>query len=321
MNRCPVCADNSCRSRAESGGIVVYDCPRCGAFGLPTDLAASLPGLVDSGAVNRSALSHHMRGLRRPGDGPVLLREEDLNAIRPRLRPLPPREQQENLILWLGDNQGTPGQFIQTRKKPLSALIGCHVTSQGLAEPELDWLVNQMKPLGLFDSHFNNQPSMVSLRLTLKGWELYADLRRRAAAGRQAFMPMPIQDDALDQVVKNCFRPVAVQAGFDLVAHNGVLPAALADDRLRSLIRGAPFILADLSQADAGVLFAAGFAEGLGLPVIYTCEESRLDQKDVRAEARRMAAIPWSIGNLDEAAQRLAAIIRATFPPNGRAVH
>ncbi|MBV9858795.1 MAG: hypothetical protein JO038_01635 [Alphaproteobacteria bacterium] len=321
MSRCPVCGDNSCRSRTEQEGITTFDCPRCGGFTLPTGMIASLSARIESGAVNRSALSHHIRLLPRSDDRLPAIGEGEIAALRPVLRPLTPREQQHNLILWLGDNQHTPGQFIQARKKFLSAVVGCHVTAQGLAEPELDWLVNQMKPLGLFDSHFNNQPSVVSLRLTLKGWDLYAELRGRAGRSRQAFMPMPSEHAALDRVVNDCFRPVAVKAGFDLVAQNGFFSAAVADERVRGLIRTAPFVLADVTRDDAGVLFAAGLAEGLGLPVIYTCEHSQLERRGGAAETRRAVTIPWRIEDLEDAGHRLAATLRAAFPETDRRLH
>jgi hypothetical protein len=182
MNRCPICLDISCRSRLDSDGFGHFDCPRCGLFVLSTRLAALLPPLTERGEVNRSALSYHMRRRWGGGDEPVRIDDEDLDALR-RLRPPTPREQQENLLRWLGANQATPGQFLHSRKKPLSAIVGCHIAAQGHTESELDWLVNQMKPFGLFELHFTNQPSVVALRLTLKGWDLYYELERRTAPG------------------------------------------------------------------------------------------------------------------------------------------
>jgi hypothetical protein len=181
MNRCPVCADNSCRSRIEPEGFVVFECPRCGTFTLASALAGRLPAMVGKGQISRAGLSHQIRKSQRGDDEPLPIGEGDLDAWRRTLRPLTPRDQHDNLLLWIGDTQPTPGQFAHSRKKPLSAIIGCHITAQGDAESEYDWLIDQMRPLGLFESQFGQQPSVVALRLTLKGWDAYSELRRRGA--------------------------------------------------------------------------------------------------------------------------------------------
>ena len=53
--------------------------------------------------------------------------------------------------------------------------------------------------------------------------------------------------------------------------------AGLIDDRLRVEIRTSRFLIADLTHENAGAYWEAGFAEGLGKPVIYTCEKSKFD--------------------------------------------
>ena len=48
----------------------------------------------------------------------------------------------------------------------------------------------------------------------------------------------------------------------------------MIDDRLRVEIQSARFLIADLTHENRGAFWEAGYAEGLGKPVIYTCEES-----------------------------------------------
>jgi nucleoside 2-deoxyribosyltransferase len=69
-------------------------------------------------------------------------------------------------------------------------------------------------------------------------------------------------------------------------------------------------LIADLTEDNAGAYWEAGFAEGLGRPVIYTCENGHRTHFDTRQQQ----TIFWTEDKLDEAAQRLKNTIRATLP-------
>jgi hypothetical protein len=67
------------------------------------------------------------------------------------------------------------------------------------------------------------------------------------------------------------------------------------------------------AQCHGRVLGSAGYAEGLGLPVIYTCEEGIWNEKKTHFDTNHMVTIIWNAANLDAAAANLTATIRATF--------
>jgi nucleoside 2-deoxyribosyltransferase len=48
-------------------------------------------------------------------------------------------------------------------------------------------------------------------------------------------------------------------------------------DKILGDIRMAPFVVADFTGHRNGVYLEAGFARGLGLPVIHTCRSDELD--------------------------------------------
>ena len=69
----------------------------------------------------------------------------------------------------------------------------------------------------------------------------------------------------------------------------------------------------------------AGFAEGLGKPVIYTCEEKFFHRKDPHVEAggvhfdtNHQLVIVWDENELQEAAEMLKATIRATLSEDAK---
>src|SRR5258707_1176980 len=74
------------------------------------------------------------------------------------------------------------------------------------------------------------------------------------------------------------------------------------------------FVVADLTHDNNGAYFEAGFAEGIGLPVVYTCEREKFEAKKTHFDTNHMVTIPWDNKNLEDAGNRLTATIRATLP-------
>lgn len=73
-------------------------------------------------------------------------------------------------------------------------------------------------------------------------------------------------------------------------------------------------MVADLSHDNDGAYFEAGFAEGLGLPVIYTCEASKIARGKTHFDTNHMVTVLWDVNKLDEACRALTATIRNTLP-------
>jgi hypothetical protein len=75
----------------------------------------------------------------------------------------------------------------------------------------------------------------------------------------------------------------------------------------------ARFLIADLSHGNPGAYWEAGFAEGLNLPVIYTCEAGAWSKSKTHFDTNHMATIIWNETELDQAGKALTAMIRATL--------
>ena len=182
-------------------------------------------------------------------------------------------EQASTLVRELGDilRQRNPAERIRIELAKWAAIIGA-VNAEGV------WYVIQE----LLDSgilHGKVEKNFNDTGLTFKGWARYEELRRAHSEGAIAFIAMQFNDPTMDRVYKECFQPACAQAGFDLrtIAHNA--PAGLIDDRLRVEIRKARFAVADLTHGNQGAYWEAGYAEGLGKPVIYTCEKTVFQTK------------------------------------------
>jgi nucleoside 2-deoxyribosyltransferase len=124
---------------------------------------------------------------------------------------------------------------------------------------------------------------------------------------------MKFGDGDLDIMLENCFRPAVKDTGFDLFRLDDVPKAGLIDDRLRVEIRASRFLIADLTHENAGAYWEAGYAEGLGKPVIYTCERKKFDEKKTHFDTNHHTTVLWDKDDLEKTARDLKNTIRATL--------
>ncbi len=153
----------------------------------------------------------------------------------------------------------------------------------------------------------------LDLTLSFQGWERYEQLWRRAPTGRTAFMAMEYGNQSLDRLVNDHFRVAVRETGFYLRRLDDEPRAGLIDDRLRVEIQSARFLIVDLTHKNAGAYWEAGYAEGLGKPVIYTCERSKFREAS-HFDTNHHLHVLWTMEAVDTAVKELKATIRATIP-------
>jgi hypothetical protein len=150
--------------------------------------------------------------------------------------------------------------------------------------------------------------------LTLAGWRAFEKLKRGGSRSRKAFMAMPYGTPVLDAMFRECFKPAAERAGFTLSRLDESPQAGLIDSRLRVAIRTSRFLVADLTDDNLGVYWEAGFAEGLGRPVVYTCERKYFKEHKTHFDTNHHLTVLWEAADPAVGAAELSATIRATLP-------
>jgi hypothetical protein len=78
-------------------------------------------------------------------------------------------------------------------------------------------------------------------------------------------------------------------------------PAGLIDDQMRAAILASRFVISDLTHGSPGAYWEGGFGEGLGLPVIYTCEKSAWDEQKTHFDTNYLVTIIWDKAELKTA--------------------
>ena len=81
----------------------------------------------------------------------------------------------------------------------------------------------------------------------------------------------------------------------------------------------AKFVLVDLTHDNNGAYWEAGYAEGLGKPVISLCEQGYFDAKKTHFDTNHCTTFPWSRNDDEDFRSRLTATLRRSLnlPDNG----
>lgn len=311
MDLCPVCG-NELRTSIQSHhrrDASWIDCPNCGRALLSRSFIACLPGFIQRDSEASAKLSHAIRQ-STSSSSEMPLTSHDAEAILDNSLPRP-REQADLLIRWLAENSMGPGETVWIEPRTHSAVIGAK-SPAGFALV-VDHLFSSGLVTGV-QSNTLDTPGRAHAALTFAGWDHYESLRIGQESYRKAFMAMKFGDANLEVVVAEVFKPAAKAAGFELLKLNDSPRAGLIDDRLRVEIQASDFVIADLTHDNLGAYWEAGYAEGLGKPVIYTCERTKFEESKTHFDTNHHLTVIWDKENPHLAGEELKATIRATLP-------
>lgn len=308
---CPVC-DFALDPLAHSAGDnKVYDCLVCGKFKLSGSALAVLPEYWRHYSDQRPILSHFIRRMGAANELPTLTDDLCKQIIEGQSLPSP-FEQSDNLIRLVGDQSPGPGEAAFFNIRSLQAMIGAR------SQTGLNFVRNGAIEAGLATKHDHGgkeHEANLGVALTFKGWERFDELSRGAHAGRTAFIAMQYRDaEELRKIVDGCFRTAVEETGYRLMRLDDDPRAGIVDDRIRVDIQSARFMIADLTHDNPGAYWEAGYAEGLGKPVIYTCETKKFDERKTHFDTSHLTTVLWSSDDYTDTANRLKATIRATIP-------
>ena len=145
--------------------------------------------------------------------------------------------------------------------------------------------------------------------ITHYGWETAAKLATERQKSKTAFVAMRFRDDML-ALWEPVFRLAIERAGFDPRLANDPQHNDRIDAKIVAEIKQSRFVVADVSYGSQGVYFEAGYALGLGRPVIWTCRRD-LEKNDMHFDTRQYNHILWSTADelRDELYYRIVATI------------
>jgi hypothetical protein len=220
-------------------------------------------------------------------------------------------EQLNHFVHWLATNQPTPGESVSITQRTYAAIGAQNDNASGFV---MEHAVDSGLVDGAVQRVLSGKYIFGPMKLTFKGWAHYEEIRRGNSAGRTAFMAMQFGDGVLDTIYMGHFKAAVTATGFELKRNDEAQKAGLIDDHMRVEIRQSRFLIADLTHANRGAYWEAGFAEGLGKPVIYTCRADEFDTQETHFDTNHHLTVKWDPDNMGEAVEKLKATIRATLP-------
>ena len=308
---CPVCRSvlSGVNERPEGKDATSFSCPLCGDFVLSRSLVASLPHILEINKDAGTKISHALRIMQQINKGAELNTYTVDELLK---RPLPtPREQADLFVRWLAENVKGPGETVWVEPVTHRSIIGAK-TDEGFA-----LILHHLFEAGLVTGNLveaMSEPTRAYVTLSFEGWDYWEKLRRGGATYKKGFIAMKFGDPLLDKLLAEILKPCAKQAGFELYRLDDTPRAGLIDDRLRVEIQSSDFLVADLTHDNPGAYWEAGYAEGLGKPVIYICEKEKFESDKTHFDTNHHLTITWNKDALQKAGEDLKATLRATLP-------
>lgn len=310
---CPLCNRPASSRTLESYDGQRVTCETCGEYDIVSLLThVGVTDYTDSEGNKVGNRVHILSGLtRRSWDAGnrVVINENNIFALLQSVAiPKSPLENMDRALFYVADHQSKADDYFQVFYGKDYPVVFAK------DQDEFHYFLDTLVQRKLLNSEGLVSPFVRDFyRLTPEGWEKAELIKSLQVDSNRAFVAIWFSDE-LSDAWEEGFKPALESTGFiplrvDLAEHNGKI-----DDFIIAHIRRSGLLVADFTGQLGGVYFEAGFAMGLGIPVIWTCRKTDIDE--LHFDTRQYNHIDWE--NPPELKERLQNRIAATIP--GRAI-
>ncbi|MYB60246.1 MAG: hypothetical protein F4X69_02575 [Gemmatimonadetes bacterium] len=173
--------------------------------------------------------------------------------------------------------------------------------TESIAEGELEYLLNYLVSqdwLEIISESFG----MIDLTITVEGYARLAELETVVVASSKAFVAMWF-NESLDFLYPEAIEPAIKEAGYKASIINEEHFLDKIDDQIIAEIKRSRFVVADFTHGQDGargsVYYEAGFAQGLGKDVIFTCRKDIIDNNEIHFDIRQYPYVVWEKNELE----------------------
>lgn len=315
---CPICQDGN----AKTSSLVRRDayqchCPQCGEFKISRSAQVNLRR-SDYG--ERQKVSAWL-----VQNKPQVVTTEDVERA---IVSLPPSLSQraERMLRFIA-SCFPPGTLFSLPDSPATADIGSYAIHDFTGEhvcylrrlQAYGWNQSMTETLFMLTEVLCNEMGLLvsqnshDYQLSPKGL-LYLEGRREGPSS-VGFCAMWFSTE-VQALWVDVISPAIAAAGYEPLRIDKKDHNEKIDDAIVAEIRAAHFVVADFTGNRGGVYYEAGFAHGLGLPVIFMCRDGDALHFDVR----QYNCIFWKPDELDAARERLKNRILATLGQGSKAL-
>ena len=294
---------------------VHYHCNNCGDFYVTEEFEDRDADI--HGAMNRPMVAGYIRECFENGDDGIWIGNGNIQEIlNSPLIPQTPSEKINKLVCYLDRNSEA---FSQELIIPDNIPAICYAENDEEFARVIDACIREgfIFAPGFMRDSYGNLIFFEEIRLSLKGHQYAEELRKTRSNSTSAFVAMWFSDEVREAYeagikvaieAKECGQFKAFRV--DNLEHNDDVT-----DKIIAEIKAARFVVADLTGNRGGVYYEAGFARGLGKPVILTCHKDWFNGNDenhkVHFDVNHLSIILWE--NAEELKEKLINRIRATI--------
>ena len=223
-------------------------------------------------------------------------------------------ERAERLLKCLVSQSDTIGDSINVQQNTPRP----YAWSESVTWQEVVYLLNYLRDNEWLDhsgtnERINQTRGLINGVVTVAGYNHVAE-QSVAFDSSQVFVAMWF-DPEVKQIYDQGIAPAVEAAGYTPFRIDQGNFLGKIDDQILAEIRRSRFLIADMTHGDkgarGGVYFEAGFALGLGLPVIYTCRSDMYDE--LHFDTRQYPHIEWTNDTIESFRQNLENRIRASI--------
>lgn len=296
MATCSICSSSISPDQIPGRDALTINCRICGRYDISrtafvaTDIIKRVPGFLLSAAI-REANSQ---------DNKPFLSTDNIDSIVTLAhRPSNPIEAIDKILLYI-------------KKKNL----GFHDTLS--IDVETDYPIACAKDHAEFSYFLNNaialgyleNPIREGIRVTIDGWNRIDEVMKVSSISDQAFVAMWF-DPEMNEIWTNGIYKALEGLGYKPLRIDKKEFNNKIDDEIIAEIKRSGLVVADFTGHRQGVYFEAGFAMGLGIPVIWLCNENEIES--AHFDTRQYNHIPWK--SAEDLYEKLQNRIRATLKP------
>lgn len=274
----------------DAGEFQVFDSPRAGGkYWISGTVIGEILPFNDRA---KRFLTTWICEQRRAGAEIPKVQSYILGSIKSR-QPLPIMTRMTAALQYLGRHITQLGDYIKVVEELDPDTLRLLAETESKNAKELSQLLHMLEESGLVQGSFYTSGG-AQVRPTARGWQELDNLRRPRIDSAQAFVAMWFNERTSD-AYSNAIEPALGATGYKAVRidkkeHNNKI-----DDEILAEIRRSRFLIADFTcepkNVRGGVYYEAGFAQGLGIPVIWTCKDTSL--ADLHFDTRQYSHIVW----------------------------
>jgi hypothetical protein len=289
---CPIWNTPATESRESDGDKIYVFSHRAG--GLYSITGSAVPMVQHLSDQHKMLLTTWLCDQRAAGNTDPLITTDVLDEIKLK-RPLPLSPRIDRALLFfnglrLGDTATIfDGDF--SAADPSASLLAANTESAD--KDDLLALFSVLGQLALV----NDSTAVIGryeFTPTAQGWMRIEELTRIYTNTAQAFVAMWFNDTTKAAYVDG-IAPAIRKCGYEPMRIDNKEHANKIDDEIIAEIRRSRFVVADFTcekdKVRGGVYYEAGFARGLGIPVIWTCHQGSIG--DLHFDTRQYNHLVW----------------------------